>query len=61
MSAAPEIVIEAGDTERSYRRDLCRYRELFYFLARHDALATGNLPIGKSMGRLQPFLRKGSS
>ena len=42
MNAAPDIVIEAGDTERSYWRDLCRYRELFYFLVRRDALvATG--------------------
>ncbi|HJT82704.1 MAG TPA: ABC transporter permease [Chthoniobacterales bacterium] len=35
---APELVIEAGHTERNYWRDLFRYRELFYFLAWRDVL-----------------------
>ena len=32
----PELIIEAGHTERNYWRDLFRYRELFYFLAWRD-------------------------
>ena len=36
--AAPELIIEAGHTERNYWRDLFRYRELFYFLAWRDVL-----------------------
>ena len=38
MHAVPELVIEAGHTERNYWRDLFRYRELFYFLAWRDVL-----------------------
>lgn len=38
MSEAPELIIEAGRTERQYWRDLWRYRELFYFLAWRDIL-----------------------
>lgn len=38
MSSLPEIVIEAGKSERHYWRDLWRYRELFYFLAWRDVL-----------------------
>ncbi|QXP84575.1 ABC transporter permease [Methylococcus sp. Mc7] len=38
MSSLPEIVIEAGKSERHYWRDLWRYRELFYFLAWRDIL-----------------------
>lgn len=34
----PEIIIEAGRTEKQYWRDLWRYRELFYFLAWRDIL-----------------------
>jgi ABC-type polysaccharide/polyol phosphate export permease len=30
------LIIEAGHTERNYRRDLCRYRELFYCLGWRD-------------------------
>ena len=33
-----ELVIEAGQAERHYWRDLWRYRELFYFLAWRDLL-----------------------
>src|ERR1700688_4098765 len=36
--ATPELIIEAGHTERNYWRDLFRYRELFYFLAWRDVL-----------------------
>jgi len=32
----PVLVLEAGRTERHYWRDLWRYRELLYFLARRD-------------------------
>src|SRR3954453_19354869 len=35
-TALPELIIEAGHTERNYWRDLFRYRELFYFLAWRD-------------------------
>lgn len=38
VSAVPELIIEAGRTERHYWRDLWRYRELFYFLAWRDIL-----------------------
>jgi lipopolysaccharide transport system permease protein len=34
----PELIIEAGRTEKNYWRDLWRYRELFYFLAWRDIL-----------------------
>ena len=37
-TAVPELIIEAGHTERNYWRDLFRYRELFYFLAWRDVL-----------------------
>lgn len=38
MEKTPELIIEAGRTERQYWRDLWRYRELFYFLAWRDIL-----------------------
>ncbi len=38
MSEPPELIIEAGRSERQYWRDLWRYRELFYFLAWRDIL-----------------------
>ena len=34
----PQVIIEAGHTEKQYWRDLWRYRELFYFLAWRDLL-----------------------
>jgi lipopolysaccharide transport system permease protein len=34
----PKIVIEAGQSERRYWKDLWRFRELFYFLAWRDIL-----------------------
>jgi lipopolysaccharide transport system permease protein len=36
MNGAPELVVEAGQNERHYWRDLWRYRELLYFLAWRD-------------------------
>jgi lipopolysaccharide transport system permease protein len=38
VSSYPEIIIEAGKSERHYWRDVWRYRELFYFLAWRDIL-----------------------
>nr|WP_232470362.1 ABC transporter permease [Methylococcus sp. BF19-07] len=38
VSSHPEIIIEAGKSERHYWRDVWRYRELFYFLAWRDIL-----------------------
>jgi hypothetical protein len=35
---SPELIIEAGRTEKHYWQDLWRYRELFYFLAWRDIL-----------------------
>ena len=35
---SPELIIEAGRTERQYWHDLWRYRELFLFLAWRDIL-----------------------
>ncbi|HUR58849.1 MAG TPA: hypothetical protein VM029_14140, partial [Opitutaceae bacterium] len=32
----PELVLEAGRTDRHYWRDLWRYRELLFFLAWRD-------------------------
>src|SRR5580700_7383565 len=34
----PQLIIEAGRTERQYWSDLWRYRELFYFLSWRDLL-----------------------
>src|SRR5580658_3980767 len=34
----PQLLIEAGRTERQYWRDLWRYRELFFFFAWRDLL-----------------------
>jgi len=54
---SPEIVIEAGHTERNYWRDLFRYRELFYFLAWRDVLVRyKQTVIGVLWAVLRPFL-----
>ena len=37
-TSQPELIIEAGRTEKQYWQDLWRYRELFYFLAWRDIL-----------------------
>ena len=53
----PELVIEAGRTERQYWRDLWRYRELFYFLAWRDILVRyKQTAIGVAWAVLRPLL-----
>jgi homopolymeric O-antigen transport system permease protein len=55
--AAPELIIEAGHTERNYWRDLFRYRELFYFLAWRDVLVRyKQTVIGVLWAVLRPLL-----
>jgi lipopolysaccharide transport system permease protein len=54
---APELIIEAGRTERQYWRDLWRYRELFYFLAWRDILVRyKQTVIGIAWAVVRPFL-----
>ena len=56
--AVPELVIEAGHTERNYWRDLFRYRELFYFLAWRDVLVRyKQTVIGVLWAVLRPLLQ----
>ena len=51
------LVIEAGQAERHYWRDLWRYRELFYFLAWRDILVRyKQTVIGVTWSLLRPFL-----
>lgn len=53
----PELIIEAGRTERQYWRDLWRYRELFYFLAWRDILVRyKQTVIGIAWALIRPFL-----
>lgn len=53
----PELVIEAGRTERQYWQDLWRYRELFYFLAWRDILVRyKQTVIGIAWALIRPFL-----
>ena len=53
----PELIIEAGRTERQYWRDLWRYRELFYFLAWRDILVRyKQTAIGIAWALIRPFL-----
>jgi lipopolysaccharide transport system permease protein len=55
--ATPELIIEAGHTERNYWRDLFRYRELFYFLAWRDVLVRyKQTVIGVLWAVLRPLL-----
>src|SRR3954469_21864871 len=57
MEKTPELIIEAGRTERQYWRDLWRYRELFYFLAWRDILVRyKQTVIGVLWALLRPFL-----
>src|ERR1700685_2077038 len=52
----PELIIEAGRTERHYWRDLWRYRELFYFLAWRDILVRyKQTAIGIAWAAIQPL------
>jgi lipopolysaccharide transport system permease protein len=57
MSSQPELVIEAGRTEKQYWKDLWRYRELFYFLAWRDILVRyKQTAIGIAWALIRPFL-----
>ncbi|MBO1066293.1 MULTISPECIES: ABC transporter permease [Nostocales] len=53
----PELVIEAGRTEKQYWQDIWRYRELFYFLAWRDILVRyKQTVIGIIWALIRPFL-----
>ena len=53
----PELLIEAGRSEKQYWRDLWRYRELFYFLAWRDILVRyKQTAIGIAWALIRPFL-----
>ncbi|MEL7067672.1 MAG: ABC transporter permease [Cyanobacteria bacterium J06581_3] len=53
----PELIIEAGRTEKQYWKDLWRYRELFYFLAWRDILVRyKQTVIGIAWALIRPFL-----
>lgn len=58
MSSTPQVlVIEAGQSERHYWRDLWRYRELFYFLAWRDILVRyKQTVIGLAWALIRPLL-----
>lgn len=57
MSSQTEIIIQAGQIERQYWRDLWRYRELFYFLAWRDILVRyKQTEIGILWALIRPFL-----
>ncbi|MDJ0647633.1 MAG: ABC transporter permease [Xenococcaceae cyanobacterium MO_188.B19] len=57
ISNPPELIIEAGRTERQYWQDLWRYRELFYFLAWRDILVRYKQTIiGMAWALIRPFL-----
>jgi len=54
---SPELIIEAGRTERQYWQDLWRYRELFYFLAWRDILVRYKQTIiGIAWALIRPLL-----
>lgn len=53
----PDLVIEAGRSERQYWKDLWRYRELFYFLAWRDIVVRyKQTVIGMAWALIRPFL-----
>lgn len=53
----PEIIIEAGRTERQYWKDLWNYRELFFFLAWRDILVRyKQTAIGVLWALIRPLL-----
>ena len=53
----PELIIEAGRTEKQYWRDIWRYRELFYFLAWRDILVRyKQTVIGIAWALIRPLL-----
>src|SRR5512137_2660802 len=52
-----KLVIEAGRSELHYWKDLCRYRELFWFLAWRDILVRyKQTAIGVIWAVARPFL-----
>ncbi|MBD2028373.1 ABC transporter permease [Leptolyngbya sp. FACHB-711] len=52
-----ELVIEAGQAEHQYWKDLWNYRELFYFLAWRDVLVRyKQTVIGVTWALIRPFL-----
>jgi lipopolysaccharide transport system permease protein len=57
ISSPPELIIEAGRTERQYWQDIWRYRELFYFLAWRDILVRyKQTVIGMAWALIRPFM-----
>ncbi|MBD2139534.1 ABC transporter permease [Anabaena sp. FACHB-1237] len=57
ITSPPELIIEAGRTEKQYWQDLWRYRELFYFLAWRDILVRyKQTVIGIVWALIRPFL-----
>lgn len=57
MTYPQNLVIEAGQTERNYWRDIWRYRELFYVLAWRDvAVRYKQTIIGVAWALLRPLL-----
>ncbi|MDZ8188222.1 MAG: ABC transporter permease [Nostoc sp. ChiSLP02] len=57
IASKPELIIEAGQTEQQYWKDLWRYRELFYFLAWRDILVRyKQTVIGMLWALIRPFL-----
>jgi lipopolysaccharide transport system permease protein len=57
MAEPPELIIEAGRTERNYWRDLWNYRELFYFLAWRDTLVRyKQTAIGVAWALIRPLV-----
>lgn len=53
----PHLIIEAGRSEAHYWRDICRYRDLFYFLAWRDLLVRYKQTVfGVLWAVLRPFL-----
>ncbi|MFN6471307.1 MAG: ABC transporter permease [Nostoc sp. SerVER01] len=57
ITPKPELIIEAGQTEQQYWKDLWRYRELFYFLSWRDILVRyKQTAIGMLWALIRPFL-----
>jgi lipopolysaccharide transport system permease protein len=56
-TSEPDLIIEAGGTERYYWRDLWRYRELFRVLAWRDiSVRYKQTVIGAAWALIRPFL-----
>ena len=57
MTYPRHLIIEAGQTERNYWRDIWRYRELFYVLAWRDvAVRYKQTIIGVAWALVRPLL-----